>query len=209
MQIRFGQVRLGLVAAAVMVFSAGNAAALSDRYVIDAQYRGMVKKDFPAIGSASLTFTGSGGNVRASGAGRVTNPQDKSKLDIGVDMTFRVQPASVQVTASNNRGNADAQMANAMKKVVPFMYYVRQMPPQASGTQKSVTMNGSPYTLAYSGSGSRIEVALQQGGQQLGKFFLAKSPSTGSLRLERFRVAAQDSVVLNFTSATQSAAFTE
>lgn len=63
-----------------------------------------------------------------------------------------------------------------------------------------VVQGGTPHgacTLVYGGRGPKLEVTVQQGAAQVGKFFLSEQTP----RRERFRIAGKDSVSLQFTAA--------
>jgi YD repeat-containing protein len=179
----------------------------STRFVIGAQYRGFVKKTFPDIGNAGLTFAPEpAGGFRITGAGRVVHPQDKNRVyRLDFDMQFRVKGDHIDYLAVKNRFNDGcADLASTIERVLPFVYLVQLLPRLRVGGSRALTTPHGIYTMVYGGAGERVEVTLNQGRAQVGKFFL-KSAMTGTSRLERFRIPGKDSVALNFISASQPA----
>lgn len=183
------------------------AAPRAERFVIDAQYRGLVRKNFPEIGTAGLSFaTEAGGAFRVSGSGRVVHPQDNSKVfEVTLDMRFRVRGGRVEsVTSQNSCSRGSEELRASIERLLPFIYLVQHLPaPQ--GKRHALGTPGGACTMVYGGSAARPEVVVMSGSAQLGKFFLSRA-GAGPVRLERFRVPGKGSVSLQFTSATPAVA---
>jgi hypothetical protein len=185
----------------------GVTGAQADRYTIEAQYRGIVRKSFPGVGTAGLEFVkGTDGAFHARGQGRVVHPQDKSKVfQLGLDMRFRVKGDAIEYVATKNScAKGSEELQSTMERVLPFVHLVRELP-RPAGNRRSVTTPHGNFTLVYGGAGPKLEITVQQGATQVGKFFLTDG-APGAVRLERFRIPGKDSVALQFTVASANAA---
>ena len=183
------------------------AAAHADRFVIEAQYRGIVKKSFPDVGVAGLECVKeANGGFRIHGEGKVTHPQDKSKVfQLGLDMKFRVNGDTVEYVKTQNSCNKGSEdLRECMERVLPFVHLVRDLP-RPTGNRRSLSTPHGVFTLVYGARGAKTEVTVQQGSAHIGKFFLGTG-APGTARLERFRIPGKDSVSLQFTAAPLRAA---
>lgn len=183
------------------------AAEMADRYTIEAQYRGLVKKSFPGIGTAGITCEPSaGGAFHITGSGRVVHPTDPSKIfELAIDMAFRVEGGTVRCLASRNRCNKGSEdLRETIERVLPFVWLVQELPAPEGGKPHAFTTPHGPFRLEYGGSATHPEVSVRSGSAQVCKFFLTRS-AAGQAHLDRFRIPGKDSVQLTFVSAAQTA----
>lgn len=187
-----------------LLFSAALATAHADpqRFVIDAQYRGMVSKTFPAIGSATITSEPAGnGAMRLTANGQATHPQDRAKsYQSSVDMKVNLAGGRVSVlSASQKCGPGSEQFTAQIKDVMPILAAV-QSTPQMTSLQ---TPKGAVSFKASQASGT-TEITAERSGAFVAKIFLKGG------KVDRFRVpSAEANVVLNFVSATSTAALVD
>ena len=189
--------RLGCLITLVAA-SAGAASAQVLQFNVDAQYRGVVKKSFNSIGSTSLRVTpGANGTFHVAGAGKVTHPQNKSKVyEFNLDMDFQLRGDRVAYVKSHNSCRTGSEdLEGEVAKLLPFVHLVTTL---ASGASRTITTPHGTYTLRQAETPKYTEVTIDEGGSLAGKFFLTRD--TGQLTLEKFRIPTGDNVVLNFVS---------
>jgi hypothetical protein len=185
-----------------LVLATGAARAEMDRFSINAQYRGAVKKGFADIGSAGLQYRATpGGEFGVRGTGKVTHPKDSAKTyQFNVDMKFRVDGETVQYVGSNNSCNPGSEGIQAkMEKILPFVYLAKTLPARAAAERSFRTPHGA-YQMKWVTTASRIEVTLLSGRDMVSKFFLAREAGDGPHTIEKFRVPTKDNVVLSFVT---------
>jgi hypothetical protein len=192
--------RMLILAASGLLFAAlAHADSLSRSFTIDAEYRGLIRKSFPAIGRAGLAIQGPTEGFRIQGKGAVTNPCDKSKVyELSIDMRFRLDGARVDYLATNNSCNKGSEDLRAqMERVLPFVYLVQTMPVPAEKRRGVITPHGE-FEMVYGVKGASLEIAVLQKRAQVAKFFLSRTATGADLR--SFRLPGKDSVQLSFNA---------
>lgn len=170
------------------------------RFQVDAQYRGAVKKSFNSIGTTGIKVTpGANGSFKIAGQGRVVHPKDKAKVfEFNVDMDFQLSGNKVSYLKTNNTCAAGSEgLRSKIERLLPFLHLVAALPitPEARTIQ---TPHGS-YTVREAQTEKYTEVTVEEGENVTGKFFLTKE--NGQLNIERFRIPTKDNVVLNFVAS--------
>lgn len=191
-------------AAALVIAMAGASFAAPARFVIDAQYRGIVSKGFPGIGSAIVDAVPAGnGTLKITGSGDVTHPQTSALYQAQVELTVRIAGGRIETLAASQRCKPGSERFLAqMRAVMPLIALLQGAD---AGRDRRVATAGGAVDLRYREAGGTVEVTANQGGAQIGKFFLSRAAD--GYRLERFRVPApEDRVSLNFVAATAARA---
>lgn len=192
-----------------VVTCAASATAAPERFQIDAQYRGMVSRAFPGIGSAVLDSTANGpGSFALTASGEATHPMEKSKrYQATVGMSVQVRDGRVAVTRSTEKSlPGSEQFAQQMRDVMPILAIARSHPAVAAGTLKTLQTPTGPVTLDTRRSGATVEITAARSGAFVAKIFLTQRGT--ALKLDRFRVPSpEENVMLNFvpTNALVSA----
>lgn len=173
------------------------ALAQTDHFVIDAQVRGMFKRDFTDIGTASLTYTsGREAAFRVQGDGRVSHPIDASiKFEYSVDMQFQIKGNTLRYVSKKNTSNeAGKELLSGIERIVPFVYLVKMLPRAPKGYTMS-TPSGT-YSLSYNSQGT--EVGLTRDKTEVGRFFIQPAVRRFA-QLQRFRITRSTGTNLLFT----------
>lgn len=184
-----------------LLFSAALATAHADpqRFVIDAQYRGMMSRTFPGIGSATITAESAGNGIMSLSAdGQATHPQDRAKTYRStIDMKVNLAGGRVAVlSASQKCGPGSEQFTARIKDVMPILAVVRSTP-----TLTSLQTPQGAVTLKSAQAAGATEVTAERGGTLVAKIWVRGG------QVDRFRVpSGEDNVVLNFNAATSTAA---
>jgi len=176
-----------------------SAHAAPECFTIDAQYRGIVSKSFPAIGSATVDAVETApGVMHLVANGQATHPRDSRQFQTTVDMSVRVSDNRVTVLASSQRSRPGSeQFAGQIHDVIPILEVVKRSIEGAPIT--SLATPAGPVSLERRTTSSGVEVTAQRGQEFVGKFFFTRQG--GCLRLERFRVPApEENVTLNFVA---------
>lgn len=176
--------------------------AASERFVIDAQYRGIVSRSFPAIGTATVQgLETTPGVMQLSASGRATHPQDAGKQYLtAVGMKVVASGDRVAVLSATSKSATGSELfAGQIQQVLPILAAVRAHPGVATGALRSLATPAGQVQLACRQAGSNVEITAQNGSQLVGKFFLSRQGS--GLRLDRFRVpSSEEGVMLNFVA---------
>ena len=196
-----------IAASLLLVLSVHAACAAPERFVIDAQYRGMVNKTFSAIGSATVDAVPAGNGVYTlTASGQATHPQDQAKsYQTAIKMKVNVSGGRVAVLSSTQQSRPGSErFTSQIQDVMPILTLVRSRPEVAAGTLRSLATRAGVVSLSTHQAGSNVEVTAERGGALVAKFFLARV-GTG-LQIQRFRVPApEDNVTLTFVAAQEAA----
>ena len=189
--------RSSCLGAAFLVLAASSVWAATESFVIDAQYRGIVSKSFPAIGSATVTAVETApGVMRFVACGQATHPRDKRQFQTTVEMSVRVAGDRLDVLRSSQQSRPGSeQFAGQIQDVVPILEAVRR----GLATDPVMTLDtpGGPVKLERHTTATGVEVTAQRGPEFVGKFFFTRQGA--GMHLDRFRVPApEDNVTLNF-----------
>lgn len=173
------------------------ALAQTDRFAIDAQVRGLVKRDFNDIGTGELTYVSMrNAGFRIQGSGRVSHPIDASiTFEYSVDMQFRLKGNTLQCVSKKNTSNeAGKELLSGIERIVPFVYLVKMLPRSPKGY--TITTPSGTYSLVYNSNGT--EVGLARDKVDVGRFFI-RPTARGLAQLQRFRISRSSGTNLIFT----------
>ena len=184
----------------LLTVAVAGAHAAPERFTIEAQYRGMVTKSFPRIGSATMDAVETApGVMRLTASGQATHPQDAAvKYRTAVDLSVKVGPGTLAtLKSSDNTAPGSEAFARQIKQVMPILAAVRAQPALTSCAAATIQTSEGPVAIATHRTGSSVEVTAQRGQVFVGKFFL--NAVANGLQLMRFRVPSpMPNVMLTF-----------
>lgn len=195
-------------AAAALAMAAGTACADQQSFIVNAQYRGVVKKAFTDIGNGELNDSGRGASFRVQGRADVEHPQQKNKrYHLDIDMAFRQAGGTIQETANNSRCNPGSEAAlSTTEKLIPFAHIAKWLPEGEMGAQTFNTPRGT-FTLSLAQTERNLEATITENGRMAGKFFLVGS--SVPRRIEKFRITTHTGTVLSFVATPNVASTRE
>ena len=183
----------------LMLALATGAHAASERFVINAQYRGIVSKNFPDIGSATVeSVETTPGVMRVKASGEASHPQDaKRRYSTAMDLQVSVTGDSVAVRSNSESAGAGSESFCArLRQVVPILALLRAQPESACAS-RTLQLPGGAVRLSSKRAGSNVELTAHHGTQVVGKFFMSRGDA--GLKVDRFRVPTTEAnVSLNF-----------
>jgi len=180
----------------------GAYASLEERYHLNAQYRGGVKKGFPDIGQGSAVFTPQGASrfsIKLNGS--VEHPENREVYKFWLDMDLQLNGDSLRIVQNRNRYNERAEeYREQVERAIPFVYLVKYTPMPGPGQDPArvYRFKGTEFTLRYVPTERHVEATLYDGDTLVGKFFLLRDQHRIPLVFEKFRVPTVDNVVLSF-----------
>lgn len=173
-----------------------------ESYILNAQYRGGVKKGFPNIGTGTGRYLpGDQNQFEVKLDGKVENPDDHRLYEFRLDMAFRMIGNNIQVVRNGNHysDNAD-DYKDRVEKVIPFVHLVKfsPMPRQGEEPARSFRYKGEEFSLRYVYTEKHVEASLYEQDNLVGKFFMTRDQRQLPLSFEKFRVPTPGDVVLSF-----------
>ena len=189
------------VIAAALLTLAGAAWADTQNFVVNAQYRGMVKKAFRDIGTGTMTDSGSAtGTVQLQGHARVDHPTEQGKVyDMTLDMSLKVQGATITEVSNRSKCNPGSEEALATtQKIAPFVHIAKWARGDQSTDQTFTTPRGT-FQLRLATTDRNLEASLYEGDQMVGKFFMSPGEQLPR-QLEKFRITTSGGTMISFVS---------
>lgn len=173
-----------------------------ERYQLNAQYRGGIKKGFPEIGSGNVSFHRLGEReFRVRLKGSVEHPDNHQIYSLELSMWFRLEGATVVDVRDDNRYNERAEeYRERVERMIPFIYLVKFLPVPVAGDEPSrrYRYRGKEYSIRYVRTRNRIEATVYERDDVVAKFFILPSPRDVPLLFEKFRVPAEQDLMLSF-----------
>jgi len=178
---------------------------------VEANYRGVVKKRFDALGAGVLRCVELGSNefsvelyAKAKYPGKDDEKDEaKKNIEFRVKRKFQLAGQHVKVLQEENQFNETAaKYQNKILNTVSLAYLIKFRTPNGDATPTASTsyvIDGRTYTLSYGKARGKLEVTLKddQDTKPIGKFFLSKTP-TGVFAFDFFRVNTRDDVNVEF-----------
>lgn len=173
-----------------------HAQAVIEDYVVNAQYRGEIKKGFRDLGRGKASYESVGGSgFKVKMKGEVSHPDGTSTYSFTLIQSFQLEGNNVRLAGTEKKEmNAAAAPHEAwIVELVPFAYLARRLPvPNMDGgggeTSRTLRYAGQTFTLNYAKSERQIEVSMLRNGDLTGKFFFAPGAPRGFASLEKFRM---------------------
>lgn len=172
-------------------------------FVIHARYRGAVEKDFKRIGTAELTTHEVGpSGFEVVAAATITHPQEDTKFEMDVRMTFELTGALLRISDKKNKFNAASQIYRYnIEQAVPFLHLVQALPipgPREEPTRR-FRIRGVEYDIRYRRGENDITAALMDGRHLLTTFYLEPVAGNRS-RIRKFHVPGEGGVTVSFVA---------
>lgn len=180
----------------ILIAGAAHAQAVVEDYVVNAQYRGEIKKGFKDLGKGKASYepVGSSG-FKVKMKGEVSHPDGSTTYSFTLIQSFQLEGNSVRLVGTEKKEmNKDAAPHEAwIVELVPFAYLARRLPVpnlEAGGGEasRSLRYSGQTFTLNYAKSERQIEVSMLRNGEMTGKFFFTPGTPKGFAPLEKFRM---------------------
>lgn len=180
----------------ILIAGAAHAQAVVEDYVVNAQYRGEIKKGFKDLGRGKASYepVGSSG-FKVKMKGEVSHPDGSTSYSFTLIQSFQLEGNNVRLVGTEKKEmNKDAAPHEAwIVELVPFAYLARRLPVpnlEAGGGEasRSLRYSGQTFTLNYAKSERQIEVSMLRNGEMTGKFFFTPGTPKGFAPLEKFRM---------------------
>lgn len=176
--------------------------AVVERYHLNAQYRGGVKKGFSDIGSGSVAFHRLGEkSFRVRMKGSVEHPDNRQIYSLELSMWFELDGATVVDVRQDNRYNERAQeYRDRVEKIVPFVYLVKFLPVPGAGQEptRRFLYRGKEFIIRYVRTPRHFEATIYEGDSMVAKFFILPTPREAPVLFEKFRLPAEEDLMLSF-----------
>ena len=198
--------KLSLTLAAIAALSGPvwSAQPISEQYMVNAQYRGGVKKGFSDIGRGHAVYQQlSPMSFKVEVEGRAHHPNKSNDYVFDMSQTFQVAGNEIRLTGTEKMNlNENAKQNEAqLTEMMPFAYLARTLPVPGGGGDQTRMLNyrGQSYALRYRQAEGALEVTVYRGEEMLGKFFLGSDPGPQMAQLQKFRVAIpEDHLMVSF-----------
>ena len=188
---------ISFVLLVILMASAARAQAIVEDYVVNAQYRGEIKKGFKDLGRGKASYEAVGGSgFKVKMKGEVNHPDGTTTYSFTLIQTFQLEGNSVKLVSTEKKEMNPAAAPHEMwiSELVPFAYLARRLPvPVLDGagggeTSRTIRYAGQTFTLSYAKSERQIEVSMLRNGEMTGKFFFTPGAAKGFAPLDKFRM---------------------
>lgn len=185
--------------ALLVILTAGAAhaqQAIVEDYVVNAQYRGEIKKGFKDLGRGKASYEPVGTTgFKVKMKGEVSHPDGSTTYAFTLIQTFALEGNSVKLVSTEKKemNAAAAPHEPWITELVPFAYLARRLPVPnleagAGEGSRTLSYSGQTFTLAYAKSERQVEVSMLRNGDMTGKFFFTPGTPKGFATLEKFRM---------------------
>lgn len=165
---------------------------VTDKFIVNAQYRGAVKKALKGVGNGVVEYQPTGENeYKVTVHGEVVHPEDNKVYEFFVGQTFRLTGNKLELLGEDKNLNEHAlEQEKYIIQVVPFAYLARFLPPPAASDSQVRTFlfQNSRFDLRYRRAERQHEIELFKDDENVGKFFLAETWKPGNEGFEKFRI---------------------
>jgi hypothetical protein len=165
---------------------------VTDKFIVNAQYRGAVKKGLKGIGNGSVEYEPTGENeYKVTVHGEVRHPEDDKTYEFEVSQSFKLTGNRLELLGEDKNLNSHAmEQERYIIQVVPFAFLARFLPPPAQGTDpvRTFLFDNSRFDLRYRKTEKQHEIELFKDDENVGKFFLAAGWKPGNEGFEKFRI---------------------
>jgi hypothetical protein len=172
-----------------------------DEFTVNAQYRGAIKKSFKDVGDGKIEYMKTGEDTfRIRVTGLITNPDSREKYDLDLDMSFDLDGSRVEVSENRNRFDDRTEWSRKrIERTLPFLYLVRaRLPDGRRATTREYFYKGRLCTIRYGQTERNLEASIYDRDELVGKVFLNRASKGSFAQMEKFRVPAQDDVMVSF-----------
>lgn len=180
----------------ILLAGAAHAQAVVEDYVVNAQYRGEIKKGFKDLGRGKASYEAVGGSgFKVKMKGEVSHPDGSTTYSFTLIQSFQLEGNNVRLLGTEKKEmSKDAAPHEAwIVELVPFAYLARRLPVPnlesgAGEASRSLRYSGQTFTLSYAKSERQVEVSMLRNGELTGKFFFAPGAPKAFATLEKFRM---------------------
>lgn len=185
-----------MVLVVVLAAGAARAQAIVEDYVVNAQYRGEIKRGFKDLGRGKASYEAVGGSgFKVKMKGEVSHPDGSTSYSFTLIQAFQLEGNNVRLVGTEKKEmNKEAAPHEAwIVELVPFAYLARRLPVpnlEAGGGEASRMLRyaGQTFTLNYTRTERQVEVSMLRNGDITGKFFFTPGTHKGFAPLEKFRM---------------------
>jgi hypothetical protein len=173
-------------------------AALEERFVVHAQYRGAVKKAFKNIGKGRIqSRPGSEGRFGLSLHACLRHPETQEIFKIKVSGDYALKGRSIGQPQGLKMSAQAEKYAPFFTKSLPFFFLARfqNIPSDTDIEEIPYRFGDQEYLLRYVPTTGTIEVTLEDRGSLVGKFFLDGQSGYPPRRLTKVRVVGPENTV--------------
>ena len=180
----------------ILTAGAAHAQGIVEDYVVNAQYRGEIKKGFKDLGRGKASYEPVGTTgFKVKMKGEVSHPDGSTTYSFTLIQTFALEGNTVKLVATEKKemNAAAAPHEPWISELVPFAYLARRLPVPnldagAGEGSRSLNYSGQTFTLNYAKSERQVEVSMLRNGEMTGKFFFTPGMPKGFAPLEKFRM---------------------
>jgi len=178
-----------------------------ENFIVNAQYRGNVKKSFPDIGQAVIKYVPIGnGEFRLDGHATISNPRNKSVVyEFWLDSTYKYTNHQIRLVEELNDFNSESRgFKNRMERALPFVYLVKYTaaPEPGEPNRRQFRYKNDSFTVRYSRTDQHIEATIYDGAEIVTKIFIPIEDSSVPYAFDKFRIPApgKDQVMVSFVT---------
>lgn len=165
---------------------------VTDKFTVNAQYRGAVKKALKGIGNGTVDYIPMGENeYKVTVHGDVRHPEDNKVYEFQVSQSFKLTGNKLELLGEDKNLNEHAlEQERYIIQVVPFAFLARFLPPPSAGTDpvRTFLFENARFDLRYRKTEKQYEIELFKDDENVGKFFLATTWKPGNEGFEKFRI---------------------
>lgn len=173
--------------------------------MVDAAVGSHVRSDLRDIGKSWMeSQTLPGGRFRVRGAAAVEHREKRRHYKFTLDMTFKRTGRRfvVEADASRFQGHSE-DLADEVRRVVPFIYLVRTLAAPGPNDEPSVSFLAPHgyFVMRYGVTQRDVEVGLYQDDKAVARFYLPRDDLGPPNALARMVIPANDDVNIHFRRA--------
>lgn len=183
------------------------AQALEEKFVVNAQYRNGINKNFKDLGRGSVEYRGGAGRFGLTIRGSLKNPETSEIYKMRVDGEFEIKGRSIRKISQKAEMNEEARRyEKLMTDNLPFVFLARfrNLPSGTDVDEVTYRYEGRDYRMRYVPVEGAVEGTIFQGELMLGKFFLEGRPGQPPSKLTKARMVGPNHLVFSLVMDTRT-----
>jgi hypothetical protein len=182
------------------------AQALEEKFVVNAQYRNGINKNFKDLGRGTVEYRGGEGRFGLTIKGSLKNPETSEIYKMRVDGEFEIKGRSIRKISQKAEMNDEAKRyEKLMTDNLPFVFLARfrNLPAGTDADEVVYKYEGREYRMRYVPVEGAVEGTIFQGELMLGKFFLEGRPGQPPSKLTKARMVGPNHLVFSLVMDTR------